>query len=76
MKVVKIGTPNLMDVVSSLRLLASLIEEGKEPKPAHAIVVSVDEKGGIRIYAYGEVGTQAHEVGVLNMAAIKLMGTG
>lgn len=72
MKVIPIGTPNLKDVPDSLRLLAEMLENGKEPEAMHAIVVAVDVHGEIRVYGYGAVGGTAHEVGTLQMAVLKL----
>jgi len=75
MKVIPIGTPNLKDVPASLRRLAEMLENGEEPEAMHAIVVAVDGFGEIRVYGYGAVGTRAHEVGTLQMAALKLATT-
>lgn len=74
-KVVPIGTPNLMDVSESLRMLADQIADGEVPKADHVIVVAM-ANGAIDIYGYGEVGTRAHEIGCLHMAIIKLATVG
>jgi len=71
MKVIPIGTPNLLDVPASLRRLAEMLESGDEPGAMHAIVVAVDGSGEIRVYGYGKVGTRAHEVGTLQMAVFQ-----
>jgi hypothetical protein len=72
MKVIELETPNLMDVPASLRKLADMLESGEEPESMHAIVVSVDGFGEIRVYGYGKVGTRANEIGTLFQAALKL----
>jgi hypothetical protein len=73
MKVVRIPAPNLKYVPDSLRRLADMMESGLEPKAAHAIVVAVDEEGVINVYGYGACGPLAHEIGVLHMAAAKMI---
>ncbi len=75
MKVIQIGTPNLKDVPASLRMLADMIEAGKESDVTHAIIVAVDGNGEIRVYGYGAIGDRAHEIGTLYMAALKLATT-
>ena len=72
MQVVKLDTPNLRDVPASLRLLADKIESGEVPTSVHAIVVSEDENGELDLYFYGSVGRVANEVGMLQMAVIKM----
>lgn len=70
-KIVPIGTPNLMDVPASLRMLADQIESGEVPKSDHAIIISSCD-GELSIYGYGAVKDRAHEIGCLQMAMIKL----
>ena len=70
-KIVPIGTPNLMDVPASLRMLADKMESTDEPNADHVIVVSMTG-GDMRIYGYGAVEGRAHEIGCLHMAIIKM----
>lgn len=74
MKVVKLEQPNLRDVPASLRRLAQQMEDGTVNAATHAIVVAVDANGEIEVYGYGDIGNRAHEVGVLQMAAMSLAG--
>lgn len=72
MKIVEINRPNLKDVPKSMRMLAELIESGKEPNSTHAIVVSIDENHDIHIYEYGASNTIEHAIGVLWRVITKL----
>lgn len=74
--IIPIPTYNLKDVPASLRRLADGLEQGEDPEAVHAMVVAVGHSDEMRIYGYGEVGTLAHEVGTLQMAALKLANLG
>lgn len=72
MKVVELRNLNLADVPACLRALADKIEKGEAPESAHCIVVSECPDGEITLYGYGEIGTRATEVGLLQMAVLKM----
>lgn len=71
-KIVPIGTPNLMDVPASLRMLADKMESSDEPNADHVIVIAMKD-GDMMIYGYGTVEGRAHEIGCLHMAIIKMV---
>jgi len=71
-KLVTLPTINFANVPAALRNLADLIERGDSPASAHCIVVSEGEDGEIALYGYGQVGTRATEVGLLQMAVIAM----
>lgn len=75
MKVVELKNHNLVDVPLNLRKLAGQMEDGTVPASLHCIVISEDADGEISVYGYGEIGTRANEVGLLQMAAIQLATT-
>ena len=70
--IVPIGTPNLRDVPNMLRRLADMMESGEVDKAVHAIVVTDDDVGKVDVYGYGNVGALTNEIGLLQMAVIKL----
>lgn len=72
MKIVKLGQPNLRDVIESLRKLADLMEAGQVPVAVHAIIVTEAEDGMIYTYGYGDVGDMKSEIGLLHLASIKM----
>lgn len=72
MNVVKLGQPNLRDVVESLRMLADKMEKGEVPAAVHAIVVAETQDGAIYTFGYGDVGDMKSEVGLLHVASIKM----
>lgn len=72
LSIVQLGVPNLNDVPDSLRRLADAMERGEEPAAVHAMIVAVDEAGGMVTYGYGAVGNAASEVGLLHMAAMQI----
>jgi hypothetical protein len=72
MKVVELRKTNLTDVPACLRVLADKMENGDVRPSAHCIVVSEGPDGGIDLYGYGEVGTRATEVGLLQMAVVQM----
>ena len=75
MNVVNLGQPNLRDVIESLRLLADKMETGEVEASSHAIVVSESPDGNVELYGYGDIGDIKSEIGLLQIAIIK-MATG
>ena len=69
--IVKLNTPNLMDIAASLRKLSDRIASG-EIDAYEVIAVVVDKDGMLSTYGHGAIGTVAHDVGVLYMAALHM----
>jgi hypothetical protein len=72
LSLVELKQPSLSDVPASLRELADQIERGDVPPSVHCIVVSELEEGEIELYGYGAVGLRSTEVGLLQMAVLKM----
>jgi hypothetical protein len=72
MRLVQLEVPDLMDVPESLIRLGQQMKTGESASSTRAILVSVRPDGVIDIYGFGEIQNRIGEVGLLQMAAMKM----